>query len=565
MAGTALVTASAGMRQRTRDLLKRGDTLFAKRYPIMSLWQQMAENFHIMRADFTRVRYLSEEFASYLMTGRPAMAHRDLANALPALMRPRDRQWMWARTHDKRINEDREARAYLDWLSEQQFRSMYDPRSGIVRACKEVDGDWAAFGNGVMTVEVNEWLDGLLIRSCHLRDVAWTEGHDLKINQVHEKRKITVRDLCRLWPKTVSKEIERVKDDEPDREVNCRRIVVPIDDYDLAIKNRKRTPFVACTIDVENDTLLEEKPVRSLGYVIPRWATVSGSQYAYSPACVYGLPDARMLQQITLTMLEASQKATDPPMIAVQEAVNGGVNVGAGMITWTDADYDERTGDVLRPMEMRFDGIRYGAAREERIEGLLDASFLLNQIRMPQITKDMTAYEASKVYEEFQRSSLPLLEPVEIEYNAALCSACFEVSASIGTFGSPYEMPEILSGQDLRWEFDTPMKAAIEQKKVFTFAQVTDLAAKAAQIDPTVLLNTDWDKAYREAQIGTGGADWLRDTRIVQKDKQQRTQQAQAAQTANALATGADVATKVATAGESAARARQAMVESGVM
>src|SRR5262249_31538881 len=155
----------------------------------------------------------------------------------------------------------------------------------------------------------------------------------------------------------------------------------------------------------------EEIPQRWLGYVIDRWATISGSQYAYSPSAIYGLPDARMLQQITLTMLEAGQKATDPPMIAVSEAINGGVNVGAGMITWTDADYEERTGEVLRPMEMRFDGIRYGAEREERVSGQLDAVFFLNQIRIPQITKEMTAYEASKLYEEFQRNALPLLEP----------------------------------------------------------------------------------------------------------------------------------------------------------
>src|SRR5437660_598799 len=88
-------------------------------------------------------------------TAPPAtpMAHRDLTNALPAMMRPRDRQWLWARTHDKRINEDREARAYLDWLSEQQFRLMYDNRACLVRSTKEADGDYTAFGHAVLTVE----------------------------------------------------------------------------------------------------------------------------------------------------------------------------------------------------------------------------------------------------------------------------------------------------------------------------------------------------------------------------------------------------------------------------
>src|SRR5690348_3365938 len=106
-----------------------------------------------MRADFTRKRFFSEELASYLMTGRPAMAHRDLRNAIPAMMRPRDRQWLFVRTHDERINADREARAFLDHLSELQFRAMYAPGANLVRSCKEADGDWAAIGNAVLTVD----------------------------------------------------------------------------------------------------------------------------------------------------------------------------------------------------------------------------------------------------------------------------------------------------------------------------------------------------------------------------------------------------------------------------
>jgi hypothetical protein len=70
--------------------------------------------------------------------------------------------------------------------------------------------------------------------------------------------------------------------------------------------------------------------------------TVSGSAYAYSPATVVALPDARLLQQITLTLLEAGQKAVDPPWKATSEAIQGGVNSFAGGITWVDPEYDER-------------------------------------------------------------------------------------------------------------------------------------------------------------------------------------------------------------------------------
>jgi hypothetical protein len=64
------------LRDSVRDWIGKGDALFADVFPLHSLWQTLCENFHVMRADFTRKRFFSEEFASYLMTGRPAMAHR---------------------------------------------------------------------------------------------------------------------------------------------------------------------------------------------------------------------------------------------------------------------------------------------------------------------------------------------------------------------------------------------------------------------------------------------------------------------------------------------------------
>ena len=554
------------MRDCTKDWIGKGDALFAERFPLDSLWQTICENFHVMRADFTRRRFFSEEFASYLMTGRPAMAHRDLSNSIPAMMRPRDRQWLFARTPDDKINMDRSGRAYLDHISDLQFRAMYDPRAMMVRSCKEADGDYSAIGNAVFTCEPNQWVNGLLIRCHHPRDVVWAEGEDLKIKEHHHRREITVRELCRMFPKGVSKLVSEALAKEPNRKINVRRFVVPTAEYEFEkpLRNKARFPVASVYVDLDNDTVMEEVPLRVNPYVIPRWVTISGSQYAYSPATVYGLPDARMLQQMALTILEAGQKATDPPLKAVAEAITGGVNTGAGMVTWVDPDYDERTGPVLEHLIQKYDGLQYGANREEKVEGTLDAIFFLNQIRIPQITKEMTAQESRQIYEEFQRNSLPLLEPIETEYNGALCSTAFEQLQCMGLFGRPEDMPRILSGQEIRFEFDTPLKAAAEQAKVFKFQQCTDIIAKAMQVDQSAVMEFDVHKGTRDAVIASGGAEWLFDEAVVKKKLAQQQQQNAATAAAQAMANGADTATKVATAAKSAGDAGQSLQAAGM-
>ena len=128
-------------------------------------------------------------------------------------------------------------------------------------------------------------------------------------------------------------------------------------------------PFVQIVIDEDHQTILEETPRPDLGYVIPRWVTIGGfSQYAYSPTAIIALPDGRMLQQMTLTLIEIGQKIVDPPMIAVGDAIQGGTNLYAGAINWVDPDYDERTGEVLRPITLNGEGLQWGTEYEEKIE-----------------------------------------------------------------------------------------------------------------------------------------------------------------------------------------------------
>jgi Bacteriophage head to tail connecting protein len=556
------------MRQRCQDIVRVGDMLFARRYPIMSLWQLQAENFHFMRADFTRARYFSEEFGSFLMTGRPARCHRDLKNAFSSMLR-RD-QWFHAKTDSERVNKDRDAKAWLDWASETMRLAMYDRRAKFVRATKEADGDFCAFGNAVIVREVCDY-DHLLYTCWHLRDVAWDEDVKHDINTVHFDWKPQARQLKDKFAKGklgVSPKVLELKDEQAFREIKCRRMLIPADDYDLPASVTRGRPWVSVYVDVDNQHIMEEVALATFPATIPRWefgSSLFGNQYGYSPSVVYALPDGRMLQQMMQSMLAASEMATTPAMIAVGEAINGGVNLYAGGITQTDADYDERTGDVLRPITLQLEGIKYGAEQMQRLEQSLDDAFYLSKIRFPQISKEMTAYEASKLWDEFIRESLPLFEPVQDEYNGRLCDGTFEDLLLLNRFGSVDDMPQILRGRDIAWQFDTPITVAAEKALTSSFQSMLQMLTEAAQVDPTVPMNANVNKAVRDAIDGAGApADWLYPEDQVKASQQQARQRQAAQSAAEAVAHGADVATRVAGAAKSAGDAAQSLQGAGV-
>ena len=81
------------MESRAKDIVGQGDRLFAKRLSLLSLWQEIAQNFYVERAHFTVTHTPGEEFADHLMSGFPLMTRRDLGNALSSMLRPNAKDW----------------------------------------------------------------------------------------------------------------------------------------------------------------------------------------------------------------------------------------------------------------------------------------------------------------------------------------------------------------------------------------------------------------------------------------------------------------------------------------
>jgi len=525
-----------------KKLVAQGDQLFSSRGTLMMLWQEIAENFYPERADFTVKREIGDDYAGNLTTSYPLLVRRELGDSISSMLRPRGQEWFAISIEDE-TGLDNSGRQWLEWATGVQKRAMYDRMSQFVRATKEGDHDFAAFGQPVISVEIDWSTTSLLYRNWHLRDVAWCERYNGMIGDIHRNWCPDVRTLAKIFGKDkLHANVTKLVDKEPYRKIKCRHIVLPTEQYDG--DQRYRTPYVSIYVDLENNHLISEVASWSQIYCIPRWQTVSGSQYAYSPAAVAGLPDARLLQAMTLTLLEAGEMAVRPPMIATKEAIRGDVALYAGGITWADAQYDERLGEVLRPLNQDKSGLPFGLEVSEEKKQMLAQAFYLNKLSLPPAGEgEMTAYETSQRIQEYIRNALPLFEPMEVEYNGALCEMTFDALMRVGAFGPMDEFPQSLRGENVRFKFESPLHQAIERQKGQKFIEAKGLLREAAELDGSATAVVDARLALREALSGIGvPAKWMRSEDDVEAYAQQQAQQ-QKAQEALALAQqGADVA-----------------------
>lgn len=529
-----------------KELRDVADTMFGKKMPLTSLHQELADNFYPERADFTIMRSWGTDFAANLMSSYPVRCRRDLGNQFSTMLRPTARPWFHVR---RRYNEKEstDVKVWLEWFEETQRRAMYDPDALFNRATKEGDHDFAAFGQCVISVELNKQANGLLYRCWHLRDVAWQENAEGKIGFIARKWKPTAHTLAATFPGKMHKKVDDLLAKTPFEEVHCIHMVVEEDMYD---DNSRGRPRWSIWYDTSHDHLIEATPIWGKHYVIPRWQTVSGSQYSYSPATVCALPDARLLQAMTFTLLEAGEKATSPPIIATQNVVRSDLALYAGGVTWVDEEYDEKLGAALRPLEQDFRGFNYGLQMNADTRAMLHAAFFLDALTLPQRAPEMTAYEVGQRVQEYIRNALPIFEPMEAEYNNSICDETFDILWRNGGFGDPRGWPKELRGAGIEFVFESPLHDAIEQQKGQKFQEAQQLIGSAIALDPSCAFLPKTEVALRDALHGVGvPANWMNTESFVQEAKANQAAMQQKQQTLANMEQASNIAKNVGASG----------------
>ena len=514
------------------QLKAQSEELFSKRENILDLWQQISDLFYPERGIFTVTRSLGTEYADHLMSGFPSMARRDLANSIASMLR-RDK-WFHLGTSDGKIEEDdAEAKRYLEWRRDRMYQLMYDRRTNFVVAAGNADHDYVAYGQSVLSVEVYQY-QHLLIRTWHLKDCAWSQNALQQVDTMHVRHKMRARDIEKWFPKCDERVGRMCREGKGLEEIDCEWAVYPIEDGQ----------WMSVHWDRRFDKIMEERIIKVFPFVVPRWQTVTGSPYAYSPAVMTAFPDARLLQAMTLTLLEAGEMAVRPPLIGVQDVLRSDVKYVSGGITWVSEEYDERTGDPLRPIKQDRGGFPAAFRIEDTVRAAIAESFFLPKLNLP-IQGEMTAYEVQERIKEYVRNAYPIFSPTEYQYNAPLCetiNAVLEQNRAFGTY-----VPRALAGMAFDFKFESPIQDAHEREKVEMFRTAVQLLTEAVELDPDIVAVADLKTAFKGAMSGMGSpAEWTRKKEEMEslieqshamiQEQQQVEQLGQVAQAAKAAA-----------------------------
>lgn len=524
--------------QNAAELIKQSDKRWSARRQLDTFRHEVALNFAPWHASWTSPVLLGDDFAAHLIDGTPLLLARDFIGQVGSMLRPAGKQWFWHRTAHEELNNDRGVREYLDWRSRQMSRILFDPVTAAHRALKISDEFFGLFGDAVVSVDYGARLDSLRLSAWHTKDCVWAVGESNKVDTLTRRQNMSARAIMQRWGKTARKggkavpdAIEQSCEKEPDKEFEIRHCVMPADEYEAYNKGNVKPAkgeFVSVWVSVTGEQVLAESQQRTMRYVVPRWVTLPHTQYAISPATTIALPDARLIQQQALAILEAAEKQINPPIVANADVVRGDVSLMARGITWIDRSYDERNGDALKALELG-KNFQLGVESLMRTEHQLTRAFYLDVLRMPDTRQSKSTVEVQFKIDEYVRAALPLFAPMQVEYNEALLR---EVDAMIEMVGGykVRERPSELKDLELLFQWDNPLTDMLERQKATMVGEISQIgqtiaALEAAAAQAPALKQLDPAKAFRESVIGLGASAWLLDEEDAEEEGEQIAQQ----------------------------------------
>lgn len=530
------------------EIIRRWKTLKANKSEWNEHSDDLARIFHPRRLGFSVTVETGERRTQALYDSTPMQAARGLANAIGGMMRPEGLPEVEIITDNDEINNSEEAKLWLADSQERLLKAFNNPKARFRQASSEKDLDLVVFGNGPMFI--GESLNGLLFQSMHLRDATPSFNEEGSIDGMHRERKFTLRQAAsRFRENKLSNEAKEKLNRNPDDKIEILHVVLPRAESKSNPLFAKDLPFADLWVEIETKNILQEGGFHEFPFIFPKFDTSSGEDLGRSPAMI-ALPDGDTLQAMGETILVAGQRAADPPLAVPNDGSLSAYNTFPGGLVYYDIEAAEAArGNPFFPIES---GMNLPITRDMQADtrNQVWSAFFRNILNLPVEGPQMTATEVIQRKEEFIREIGPTFGKLETDDTAPTVERAFMIMLRGGGFAP---IPEILQGQDIRFEYNSPTKRIRQQVDAAAARMWAEETIVLAQSKPEVLDRINGDALVKfSAEAANIPKEIVNSDEVVEQIREQRAEaeesakQDEAVQQAIAMTKdGADAAEKL--------------------
>lgn len=521
---------AGGTKPMADHVLRRQHELAAERQTWEHAWSEIADYVLPRRASFRSQPAPGEMRikGGKVFDATAIHANELLAAGLNGLLTNPAERWFTLKLSGRPEDTDDRGREWLEEVERRMLAVFASPDSRFAPAVHELYLDLGAFGTAAMFVgerpgEGAAAPSGLLFRTFHLGEIYPSEGAFGQVDTVYRRYAWSARQMIERWGEAgVSEGVRRAMQVTPEKTFEIVHGVFPRRERDPGRRDGPHKPWASVEVEAESRHLLEESGFEEFPYLVPRWAKVPGERFGRSPAWTM-LPDIKMLNAMSKTVLKAAQKIVDPPLLLADDGVIQPVTTVPGGLNYGGVDASGR--QLIQPLTT---GARIDIGldmMEQRRSAIRDA-FFTTLMQTPQ-SPQRTATQVLQETEERMRMMSPVLGRLQSELLGPLVRRVFGLLMRSGLLP---EIPAELDGRGVRVEYVSPIVRAQRAGELLGIGRTFETVAPFAQLDPGV-----WDVfdvealARRAADVNGVPATILRDGDEVAALRAERQRQMEAA------------------------------------
>ncbi len=477
------------------SVLRRQEELAGERRTWEHAWAEIADFVLPRRASFqarpgpgeTRVK------GGKVFDSTAIHANELLAAGLHGMLTNPAERWFGLKTGAARAGVPADAGRWLEAVEDAMRGVFASPDSRFAPAIHELYLDLGAFGTAAMFV--GERLGeaghaapgGLLFRTHHLAEIFPSEGAFGQVDTVYRRFSWSARRMVERWGEAgVSAAARRAAGTRPETTFDIVHGVFPRRERARGRNDGPHKPWASVHVEAASRHVLEDGGFDDFPYLVPRWAKVPGEGFGRSPAWTM-LPDIKMLNAMSKTVIRAAQKIVDPPLLVADDGVIQPVTTVPGGLNYGGVDPGGR--QLIQPLAT---GARIDIGldmMEQRRSAIRDA-FFVGLMRTPESPR-RTATQVLQETEERMRMMSPVLGRLRSELLGPLVRRVFGLLARAGLLPPA---PPSLAGRRLEVEYVSPIARAQRAAEMAGVARTFEAVTPLAQIDPGL-----WDLFDLEA------------------------------------------------------------------
>jgi len=454
-----------------KSLIKRYDHIYAQRDNWNTHYQELADFMLPRKADIVKKRSKGEKRMEQIYDGTALQAVDLLSASLHGMLTSGATPWFHLDVKDADVSRDDDVQEWLQDTSTRMIRCFN--HSNFETEIHEMYVDLVVFGTGCMFVEMEE--DQLRFSTRHISEFYVQENQYGIVDTVFRKYKLPVRQVVqRFGLDNVTRNIFKKFNEKPDEEVELLHGVLPRINRNPDKKDNKNMPFASYYIDVASSSLLSESGFEEMPYIVPRFLKGTGEIMGRSPAMV-ALPDVKMLNLMSKTIIQAAQKQIDPPLLVPDDGFILPVRTQPGGLNF----YRSGTRDQITPLQAGA-SIPIGLNMEEQRRMAIRSAFYVDQILSPS-SPNMTATEVVQRQEERMRVIGPVLGRLMNEMLRPLIDRVFGLLLRKEMLALP---PESIQGRDIDIEYVSPLAKAQKSSSLNSTMKALEILLPLAQSLP---------------------------------------------------------------------------------